>query len=341
MSDEFEKAKLCFQQNYEQFRSLNQIMWQVPVIAVTINGGLWFAAATITTSKLVPLFSLSLAIVLDVAFIFVLLRVRYVMDAYMTTIKSFSESNYPNAPGNNRIYTRPYVVVRAFVSALSIAAFLSFATILSITFEGANWSRWTMNGQCEAKDKVSAELARQYESIAFADVHSALFDLLPTPPARVLDIGSGSGRDAAALAKLGHEVTAIEPSPDMRSIAKALHRDAKVIWIDDCLPNLKSQSNTQIKYQLILASAVIMYVPEEDRLKSLIRMRDLLAPGGVLFVTLRHSSEETSVPDIKDAEFRRDVTKADLKIVKEAAATDVLGRAGISWTSFALNRNSP
>ena len=27
-------------------RSLNQIMWQVPMIAMTLTGGLWYAVAT-------------------------------------------------------------------------------------------------------------------------------------------------------------------------------------------------------------------------------------------------------------------------------------------------------
>lgn len=41
----------------------------------------------------------------------------------------------------------------------------------------------------------AAALADPYESITFEEVH------------RVLDIGAGSGRDAAALAQQGHTVT--------------------------------------------------------------------------------------------------------------------------------------
>ncbi|MDH6550225.1 ubiquinone/menaquinone biosynthesis C-methylase UbiE [Streptomyces sp. SAI-041] len=43
----------------------------------------------------------------------------------------------------------------------------------------------------------SAErLGRVYESVSFEDVHGALLDLLPPAPARVLDVGAGTGRDA-------------------------------------------------------------------------------------------------------------------------------------------------
>jgi protein-L-isoaspartate O-methyltransferase len=39
---------------------------------------------------------------------------------------------------------------------------------------------------------------------------------LPAPPARVLDVGAGSGRDAAWLTSLGLEVVAVEPSVALR-----------------------------------------------------------------------------------------------------------------------------
>ena len=60
-------------------------------------------------------------------------------------------------------------------------------------------------------------LVTQYESRTFADVHRGLLPLLPAAPARALDIGAGTGRDAAALAALGHTVLAVEPTPEMRA----------------------------------------------------------------------------------------------------------------------------
>ena len=32
-------SKEAYEQNYQQFRSLNQIMWQIPVLAMTLTGG--------------------------------------------------------------------------------------------------------------------------------------------------------------------------------------------------------------------------------------------------------------------------------------------------------------
>lgn len=49
-------------------------------------------------------------------------------------------------------------------------------------------------------------LAEQYESVTFTQVHQDTLHLLPAVPSRILDIGAGTGRDAAALAALGHQV---------------------------------------------------------------------------------------------------------------------------------------
>lgn len=46
-------------------------------------------------------------------------------------------------------------------------------------------------------EQHAAALVTQYESLAFEDVHASLRDLLPPPGATILDIGAGSGRDAA------------------------------------------------------------------------------------------------------------------------------------------------
>jgi protein-L-isoaspartate O-methyltransferase len=47
-----------------------------------------------------------------------------------------------------------------------------------------------------------------YERLPAEQVHAWLIDLLPGPGARALDVGAGSGRDAAWLASRGLEVTA-------------------------------------------------------------------------------------------------------------------------------------
>ena len=56
------------------------------------------------------------------------------------------------------------------------------------------------------------ELFKRYESIPPADAHRAVLHLIPGVPSRILDIGSGTGRDAAWFAAQGHRVLAVEPT---------------------------------------------------------------------------------------------------------------------------------
>ena len=66
-------------------------------------------------------------------------------------------------------------------------------------------------------------LVEQYESLTLANVHRHILDLFPERPSRVLDIGAGTGRDAAGFCALGHNVTAVEPTPEMRAHGQRLH----------------------------------------------------------------------------------------------------------------------
>jgi protein-L-isoaspartate O-methyltransferase len=82
-------------------------------------------------------------------------------------------------------------------------------------------------------------LVQQYESISFADVHKQVLHLIPKPPARVLDIGAGTGRDAAGFADMGHIVTAVEPTAELRMRAMKLHPSPQIAWVDDSHPTFR------------------------------------------------------------------------------------------------------
>src|SRR5450830_2041805 len=81
-------------------------------------------------------------------------------------------------------------------------------------------------------------LAEQYESIEFEDVYRDVLHLFPHQASEILDIGAGSGRDAAALARKGHAVTAAEPTKELREEGQLRHAMSNLQWIDDALPLL-------------------------------------------------------------------------------------------------------
>ena len=75
------------------------------------------------------------------------------------------------------------------------------------------------------------ELLHRYESISFDDAQHWVMHLIPRDPCRVLDIGAGTGRDAAGFAGMGHQVVAVEPTEAMRRGAIALHPSPLIEWL--------------------------------------------------------------------------------------------------------------
>ena len=92
---------------------------------------------------------------------------------------------------------------------------------------------------------VDSAVAR-HESLAPEKVNAWLADVLPKQPALVLDVGAGSGRDAAWLASRGHEVIAVEPSEQMRIRGLGLHRADKIRWVNDRLPGLENEHRLEL-----------------------------------------------------------------------------------------------
>lgn len=77
----------AFNQNHEAFRSLNQQMWQIPLIPMTLTGGLWFGVSRSEDYALFTMALLFLAGMANVALIIVLYRLRYVMGLYLEWLK--------------------------------------------------------------------------------------------------------------------------------------------------------------------------------------------------------------------------------------------------------------
>ncbi len=139
-------------------------------------------------------------------------------------------------------------------------------------------------------------LAARYEALAVQAFRETYADLLPAPgPDRLaLDVGAGSGRDAAWLADLGFQTVAAEPAAGFRDAARRLRPDTKVRWIDDRLPALTACHQLGLAFDVILLSAVWQHVAPGDRARAFRKLSALLKPKGLLVIILRFG---TSPPD--------------------------------------------
>lgn len=136
--------------------------------------------------------------------------------------------------------------------------------------------------------KQAAALIPQYESIPFTAHHHTELHLLPTVPSRILDIGAGTGLDAAWFAERGHSVVAVEPTAEFLAAAKRLHPSPLIEWLDDALPDLDVLVGRAQCFDLVMLSAVWMHLDEAERRTAMPRVASLLAPGGVMVLSLRH-----------------------------------------------------
>ncbi|WP_044412423.1 methyltransferase domain-containing protein [Thiomicrospira microaerophila] len=128
----------------------------------------------------------------------------------------------------------------------------------------------------------------QYLAISCESVHQAwLADHLPQQ-GRVLDVGAGVGRDALYFAQKGLDVVAVEPAEQLRLRGKSLTKSISVHWVNDSLPELSKVYRLQMKFDLILLSAVWMHITQAQRARAFRKLSNLLKPGGKLIISLRH-----------------------------------------------------
>src|ERR1700722_16530835 len=114
-------------------------------------------------------------------------------------------------------------------------------------------------------DRNAAAVAAAYEALDPTSVHAWIDGLLPAAPALILDVGAGTGRDAAWLTRLGHDVVAVEPSAAMRAEGERLHSDNGLRWLADRLPSLSATQRLGLTFDVILLSGVWQHVAAADR----------------------------------------------------------------------------
>jgi SAM-dependent methyltransferase len=189
-------------------------------------------------------------------------------------------------------------------------------------------------------------LTRQYESVHFVDVHGPILHLLPTVPSDVLDIGAGTGRDAAALAGMGHRVVAVEPTAALRDRAALLHPSSRIEWIEDYLPCLARVRARGDRFDVVMLTAVWIHLDSRQREEAMPRAASLLRPGGVLLLTLRHGPAPPGRRRLFETSADEPIALAGVHglhvAVKVEHQADFYGRRGVTWTSLAFrSRTDP
>lgn len=337
-----ELSLAAFNQNSETFRALNALMWQVPLIAMTLTGGLWFGVSSISKDSDLAFLRpglLLLAGVGDLLLIVILERLRHIIGEYLRWLNAAHPQGHVAADGDHWWNSRK-VVKTCFQIMLGFGAAVSFVLFsLTMVTKIEDPARSTPTAVVAWYDAHASELADGYEGLDAATTHPKLFAMLrKAKGATILDVGAGTGRDAAALAGLGHHVTAVEPSSKMLRLAKALHPGNDVLWVSDAMPALGKVEGT---FDVVLLSAVWMHVPPADRAAAFSRIVDLTAPGGRIYMTLRlgPGDVDRAMWTVSAAEIERLATMRGVRVQDLGKQPDLLGRNDVTWQTLLLARD--
>ncbi|MGD9638063.1 MAG: class I SAM-dependent methyltransferase [Alphaproteobacteria bacterium] len=182
-------------------------------------------------------------------------------------------------------------------------------------------------------DNDAKNYCRQYESLKFEDIHQDILAIIPPKGTKILDVGAGSGRDAAWFAVNGYEVTALEPSLAMIREGKSYHKNSAVRWICDSLPELKQVQKLGQQFDFILLSAVWMHVKPEERPRAFKNLNSLLAPNGQLSIVLRFGSlrDDMYLVSFDELKSLAEKYKLETTMIKERGEKDKLNRFDVEW----------
>lgn len=119
----------------------------------------------------------------------------------------------------------------------------------------------------------------------FAVTLRALKEFLPSPPAKILDIGGGPGRYAITLCQQGHHVTLFDLSQNNLKMARTKAKEAGVTLTDTIHGNVLDLPFLINKpYNVALMLGPLYHLLElAERETAVAHARSILQPGGILF----------------------------------------------------------
>jgi phage repressor protein C with HTH and peptisase S24 domain/SAM-dependent methyltransferase len=210
-------------------------------------------------------------------------------------------------------------------------------------------------------DEHAAEFASRYAHADVTALHGLLLRYL-VPGSRVLEIGCGSGRDAAFLAENGFAVTATDPSPAMLATARAAvpalaleshskqHYPPAVRFVETAFPLPAGEPPPGEGFDAVIALAVAMHIPDLELFEFAFQVRGLLRAGGTFIL-----SASTGRPGLdatgRDGqgrlfcerpadELRLLFQRLGFRFIAQHDADDGLGRRDVAWFTLVFRLES-
>lgn len=157
------------------------------------------------------------------------------------------------------------------------------------------------------------------------------------PGCRVLDLGSGSGRDSKYFAKKGYDVTAVDPSEEMCASTQ------KVAGIVPILMRAEDL-NFREEFDAIWACASLLHVSNADMGNVLKHCVQALKSGGYMYASWKYGDGERVTKGRRYSDYtERSLSKAirgiiNLKIVSMWKTADVRNNNATMWINVIVQK---
>ena len=166
---------------------------------------------------------------------------------------------------------------------------------------------------------------------------------------RIVDVGSGSGRDVAALLAMGFDAYGFEPVAEMRAECLRSYPELAGRILTQSLP-LPAEPELEGQYDGVLCSAVFMHVPEAERFDAAFSLKRLLREKGRLLISVPAARPGLN-EDNRDEMGRLFqpvhgeylvllFERLGLHLLRRWEESDKLGREGVRWNTFLFELDS-
>lgn len=191
---------------------------------------------------------------------------------------------------------------------------------------------YEINAKRYAAETFSADMSEQYQR----------FLPLLREQAKILDVGSGSGRDACYFQKQGYQVTALEPSKNLcKEIVEVFSGEVVCSDIQNYQPDKR--------FDGIWACASLLHLQEKEVLSFFEKIDLYLNDEGIVYISGKNGiPTEKAVDGRYFLEFTEELTEKILAVNERVRMEqlwytgDVNGREGFRWMNviFRMIRNN-
>lgn len=310
----FDREKAVFEQNCGQLRTLIPELHKKPLMSATLTGALLTAMSVF---RLEPKYAVGLFALIAVMNAFIAiscLRLRDVIESYIEKASLFSpdfgakggrpsKSVMPWFGGFSIAFGYAFMMGTIVIAAclgpflLFCWAFTSFIPALTTALGVGAWAWFTHRRRvADEKDQTIAyydanwkDYVAKTQGIDMSDILDRFVKYLPAG-ARILDVGAGAGRDSMFLLSRHYKVVALDPSPKMANVLRAIPGL-------DVVEHGAEQIEDVAQYDGVWACASLLHLDDRTLTVAMQRLARALKPGGVLYMCFKDGDSIRRISD--------------------------------------------